>query len=261
MNYVRIDGVPAKSKAISPARFITFFVSSSILRYHLHSLNEICKLFSLLLSLQNHHRHIFICFPPPQPPPPPLPQAHFYCFSSTNPPPPQHFYKFASTTTTTFLLFAVHKHYHHHYLHISITSPLQKPPTQEFFYRIPFSTTTPHFCCFPTTIKSTTTFLFPPSMSSLHHHRHQHISIVSPPPKGTIFLFKLRSYCCTFTAMEAPFLVCFLFGFVFFFTLHEAKIITDIHCLDDLHAMLSSMSILRQEPFPLRGPRGEIFKN
>ena len=161
MNYVRIDGVPAKSKAISPARFITFFVSSSILRYHLHSLNEICKLFSLLLSLQNHHRHIFICFPPPQPPPPPLPQAHFYCFSSTNPPPPQHFYKFASTTTTTFLLFAVHKHYHHHYLHISITSPLQKPPTQEcFFYRIPFSTTTPHFCCFPNTMKSTTTFLY-----------------------------------------------------------------------------------------------------
>ena len=25
MNYVRIDGVPAKSKAISLARFITFF--------------------------------------------------------------------------------------------------------------------------------------------------------------------------------------------------------------------------------------------
>ena len=55
--------------------------------------------------------------------------------------------------------------------------------------------------------------------------------------------------------MEAPFLV-----FFFFFTLHEGKIITDIHSPDDLHAMLSSMSILRQEPFPLRGPRGEIFK-
>ena len=127
MNYVRIDGMPAKSKAISPARVITFFVSSSILRYHLHSLNEICKLFSLWLSLQNHyhhyHNHISIAFPPRTPPPPPSLLPHFCCFPSTNT---------TTTTISTFLLLPLYRNHQHKNLFVLFPSP---PLT--------------HFYCFP----------------------------------------------------------------------------------------------------------------
>ena len=114
MNYVRIDGVPAKSKAISPARFITFFCIK-------HSLNEICKLFSLWLSLQNHyhhyHNHISIAFPPRTPPPSLLP--HFCCFPSTNT---------TTTTISTFLLLPLYRNHQRKNLFLLFPSPPPPPP-------------------------------------------------------------------------------------------------------------------------------------
>ena len=129
MNYVRIDGVPAKSKAISPARFITFFVSSTLLTKSVDCFpyGFPCKTTTttttttfLLLFLHEHHHHhyyhISVAFRPQTLPPPLSP--HFYYFPSTEttnarifffyfpspPPPPPH----------TLLLLSHHHQIDHH---------------------------------------------------------------------------------------------------------------------------------------------------
>ena len=75
---------------------------------------------------------------------------------------------------------------------------LQKSPTQEFFCFIPFTTTTTttHFCCFPTTIKSITTFLF----LSIHE-----LSL-PPPPLTHFYCFpsSQRNYFSSYGLIVAP---------------------------------------------------------